>query len=174
MAKFKMQLPTELIDEFRSLRSEAPEMFEEMTRAGAEVVKQNVMSNIQTAFKDASKLTPYLKITKTYRTRKDDGVNTKIGFYGYYKEGEKQFFVTTYDTEGYQYKTGKKHRQTRQAGRHGDIYQYNGIPVPLIIRAREFGSSSGEAKKPFFRKSFDKNQIENAMLQVQKKYIKED
>ena len=173
MAKFKTELPREILEQFMMLRNQSPQMFEEMTQAGAEVVYNNVINNIQGSFKDANKLTPYLKITKPYRTRKDDGINTKVAFYGYYKEGDRTFFMTTYDTEGYQYKTGKKHRQTRTAGRHGDVYQYSGIPVPLIIRAREFGSSSGEAKKPFFRKSFNKNQIESAMLQVQKKYIKD-
>ena len=50
----------------------------------------------------------------------------------------------------------------------------NGVPIPLIAMAREYGTSSGEAKKPFFRKSFKKKDIEQAMKQVQDKYIKED
>ena len=50
----------------------------------------------------------------------------------------------------------------------------NGVPIPLIAMAREYGPSSGEAKKPFFRKSFKKKDIEQAMKQVQDKYIKED
>lgn len=52
--------------------------------------------------------------------------------------------------------------------------QPNGVPIPLIAMAREYGTSSGEAKKPFFRKSFKKKDIERAMKQVQDKYIKED
>lgn len=56
------------------------------------------------------------------------------------------------------------------------FYGYNdeGVPIPLIANAREYGTSSGEAKKPFFRKSFNKKQVEQAMLEVQKKYIKGD
>lgn len=50
----------------------------------------------------------------------------------------------------------------------------NGVPIPLIAMAREYGTSSGEAKKPFFRKSFKKKDIERAMKQAQDKYIKED
>ena len=50
----------------------------------------------------------------------------------------------------------------------------NGVPIPLIAMAREYGTSSGEAKKPFFRTSFKKKDIEQAMKQVQDKYIKED
>lgn len=151
MAKFKCELPTQLINELTKLEKNTPKMMEEMTKAGAEVVKRNVVSNMKASFKDSSKLEPYLKITRTYRT-KDGSVNTKVGFYGYYKKGSKTFSVTS---------------------KKGETYSYDGVPVPLIVRAREFGSSSGEAKRPFFRKSFNKSQIESEMLRVQKKYIKE-
>ena len=151
MAKFKCELPTELINELTKLEQNTPKMLEEMTQAGAEVVKKNVISNMKSSFEDSSKLEKYLKITKTYRT-KDGGVNTKGGFYGYYKKGSKSFSVTS---------------------KKGETYSYDGVPIPLIVRAREFGSSSGETKKPFFRKSFNKSQIESEMLKVQKKYIKE-
>ena len=49
-----------------------------------------------------------------------------------------------------------------------------GKPIPLIAMAREYGTSSGEAKKPFLRKAFAKKDIEQAMLEVQDRYIKED
>jgi hypothetical protein len=49
-----------------------------------------------------------------------------------------------------------------------------GVPIPLIAMAREYGTSSGEKKKPFFRKTFKKSEIEQAMMEVQKKYIKGD
>lgn len=151
MAKFKCELPTQLINELTKLEQNTPKMMEEMTKAGAEVVKQNVIQNMKSSFKDSKKLEPYLRVTRTYRT-KDGSINTKIGFYGYYKKGSKSFKVTS--------KKGKE-------------YSYDGVPVPLIVRAREFGSSNGESKKPFFRKSFNKSQIESEMLKVQKKYIKE-
>ena len=59
---------------------------------------------------------------------------------------------------------------------HLGFYGYNeeGVPIPLIALAREYGTSKGEAKKPFFRKSFKKKEIEQAMQQVQDKYIKGD
>ena len=44
-------------------------------------------------------------------------------------------------------------------------------PVPLIVNAREYGTSRGEAKKPFFRKSFNKKQIEEAMRKIEEKYL---
>ena len=86
MAKFKCELPTQLINELTKLEQNTPKMMEEMTKAGAEVVKQNVIQNMKSSFNNSSKLVPYLKITKSYRT-KDGSVNTKIGFYGYYKNG---------------------------------------------------------------------------------------
>ena len=152
MAKFSIELPNDIIKEFEKLNKTSHKMLEEMTQAGAEVVYKNVKENMKSSFKDSSKLAHYLKITKSYTTPSDNGVNTKVAFYGYYKEDEKTFSLTS--------KSGKS-------------YSYNGIPVPLIVRAREYGSSSGEAKKPFFRKSFKKAQIEKEMLKVQEKYIKE-
>lgn len=47
----------------------------------------------------------------------------------------------------------------------------NGVPIPLIALAREYGTSSGEAKKPFFRTSFKKKEITDAMLKEQEKYL---
>ena len=49
-----------------------------------------------------------------------------------------------------------------------------GKPIPLIAMAREYGTSSGEKKKPFFRKAFSKKEIEQAMMEVQNRYIKDD
>lgn len=48
-------------------------------------------------------------------------------------------------------------------------------PAPLVANLFEYGrSTSPYSKKPFFRSSFNKGQIEKAMLKVQEKYIKED
>jgi hypothetical protein len=49
-----------------------------------------------------------------------------------------------------------------------------GKPILLIAMAREYGTSSGEQKKPFFRKAFSKKEIEEAMMEVQNRYIKGD
>ena len=67
---------------------------------------------------------------------------------------------------------------------HVGFYGYNkdkvtkehpkGVPIPLIAMAREYGTSSGEDKKPFFRKSFSKKEIEQAMMEVQDRFIKGD
>lgn len=48
------------------------------------------------------------------------------------------------------------------------------VPAPLVANMMEYGSKSKEYKKaPFLRKSFNRSQIEAAMLKVQEKYIKE-
>lgn len=49
------------------------------------------------------------------------------------------------------------------------------IPAPLVANVFEYGrSNSPYPKQPFFRQSFNKRQIEKAMLRVQEKYIKGD
>lgn len=67
---------------------------------------------------------------------------------------------------------------------HVGFYGYNtdkktkahpkGVPIPLIAMVREYGTSSSEKKERFFRKSFAKKDIEQAMMEVQNRYIKED
>lgn len=135
MAKFKNELPNDLIKVFEDLEENCDNIFGEMCKEGARVVYNNVTTNMGKAFKSSKSLLKGLKITKVYKTPSDDGINVHIGFYGYNDEG---------------------------------------VPIPLIAQAREYGTSRGEAKKPFFRKSFKKADIEQAMQKVQDKYIKGD
>ncbi len=136
MAGFNAELPNELIKSFQELETNTEEMLGEMTKAGAEVVYKQVKSNMKSSFKSTESLEKGLKITKSYRTPSDDGINTKVGFYGYDEDG---------------------------------------IPIPLKALAREYGTSRGEKKKPFFRKAFrQESAITNAMMKVQEKYIKNE
>ncbi len=133
MAGFSAELPNELIKSFQKLENNTEEMLSEMTRAGAEVVYKQVKANMKNSFKSTESLDKGLKITKSYRTPTDDGINTKVGFYGYNEKG---------------------------------------VPIPLIAMAREFGTSRGEKKNPFFRKAFrQESAITNAMMKAQEKYI---
>lgn len=84
MAKFQLELPNELLKELKSLEQNTEKMMEEMTKAGAEVVYNNIKANAPSSLKK-SNIMKCLKITKTYKTFSDDGVNTKVGFYGYFK-----------------------------------------------------------------------------------------
>ena len=140
MARYEAMLPTELIKQFEKVYDNTFEMMGDMTKAGAQVVYKNVQANMSKSFKSVRSLNKGLTITKVYRTPSDDGVNNKVGFYGY---------DTTKKTKQYP----------------------DGVPIPLIALAREYGTSSGESKKPFFRKSFKKAQIEDAMKKVQEKYL---
>lgn len=140
MAKFKSELPLELMKQFESLADGgAKKMLGEMVDAGAEVVEKNIRSNMRKAFKDPSRLEKCLVKTKVYKTPSDDGVNEKVGFYGYFENEQ-----------------GKT------------------VPAPLVAQAREYGTSKGEAKKPFIRPSFKKSEITSAMLKVQERYIKDE
>lgn len=89
MAKFDAELPKELMDQLKDLQNGA--MIEEMVEAGAKVVEEAIETNMTNAFADSEELKKCLKITRTYRTPTDDGVNKKIAFYGYFvnKQGKK-------------------------------------------------------------------------------------
>ena len=90
MARFKLKLPTEVIKEIKSVDNRYEEIFGGMTRAGAEVANSAMRSNAPSELK-SSGIMDCLKKTRTYRTPTDDGINTKVAFYGYFvnKEGKK-------------------------------------------------------------------------------------
>lgn len=136
MAKFEMELPTELLSAFSTLEKNEKKMIQDMTKAGAKVALKNIKSNVPSAF-HSSNIMNCLKVTKTYNTPSDGGINTKVAFYGYFTN-----------------KQGRK------------------VPAPLVCNVFEYGRSNF-TKKPFLNKSFDKNEITKAMLEAQKKYIKE-
>lgn len=148
MARFKEELPNDLIKELEELNKSCVAMFGEMTQAGAKDVEKKVIQNMKKSFKTTKSLEQGLKITRVYKTPSDDGINTYIGFYGYVKGS----------------KPTKRHPY--------------GTPIPLIAQAREYGTSrngkEAEKKEPFFRKSFKKKDIERVMKSIQDKYIKGD
>lgn len=79
-----MQLPNELLKQFEQLENDTEKMMSEMTKAGAEIAFKNVKSNVPSSFKN-SNIMKCLKITRVYKTPSDDGINTKVAFYGYFK-----------------------------------------------------------------------------------------
>lgn len=84
MARFDMELPNDLLKEFEGLEVNTDKMMGEMTKAGAETVYKKVLKNIPKSFQN-SNIMKCLKLTKTYKTKSDNGVNTKVAFYGYFK-----------------------------------------------------------------------------------------
>lgn len=133
MAKFTEELPVELIRQFEELNLGATDMMKKMTEAGAKVVYTNVKSNLKKVLNGRTgDLEKSLIITRPYKNSKEE-IATKVGFYG---------------------------------------YDRNGIPNPLKAMAREYGTSNGEAKKPFLRPAFKKKtEIEQAMQSVQDEYL---
>lgn len=83
MAKFKMELPNEIIKDISNIYNNTDIIFGKMTEAGAKVVYQNIQQNVPSNFAD-SEIMNCLKITRTYRTPSDGGINNKVGFYGYF------------------------------------------------------------------------------------------
>lgn len=131
-----MELPLDLMKEIEGLDKNTEKMLGEMTEAGAKVVYDTVKGNLPTSIA-TSNMVNCLQITKTFKTPSDDGINTKVAFYGYFLN---QKGVLT--------------------------------PAPLVANVFEYGSTK-VLKQPFMRRSFSKAKITKAMLEVQKKYIKE-
>lgn len=90
MAKFELELPDSIIDDLDRIYLNCDLIFGKMTRAGAEVVMKNVKKNVPKSFL-GSNIMHCLYMTKPYKTPSDDGINTQVGFYGYFinKKGKK-------------------------------------------------------------------------------------
>lgn len=84
MAKFELELPTDIMKDFQKIHDNADEIFGKMTKAGAEVVESNIRANVPEGIRN-SKMMDCLKVTKVFKTPSDDGINTKVAFYGYFK-----------------------------------------------------------------------------------------
>lgn len=83
MATFDEQLPTELMEQFEYLDKSTDTMLKQMTREGAKKVLANVRANVPPSF-HGSNIMRCLKLTRSYNTPSDDGVATKVAFYGYF------------------------------------------------------------------------------------------
>ena len=81
MAKFDLELPNDIIKDFEKIYKNTDEIFGKMTKAGAEVVESNIRANVPDGIRN-SKMMRCLRITKSYKTPSDDGINTKVAFYG--------------------------------------------------------------------------------------------
>ena len=81
MARFEIELPNDIIKDIQKISNNSDKIFGEMTQAGAEVVEHNIISNVPEGIRN-SNMMRCLRITKTYKTPSDDGINTKVAFYG--------------------------------------------------------------------------------------------
>lgn len=146
MAKFKLELPTEVIKEIQSVHDNTGEIFGKMTEAGAKVVAENMKTNAPEILRS------YVKITKIYRTPTDDGINTKAYVKGYIPFSDP-------NRKGF----------TRKGGSGKTYTETEGVPAEFLSMLYEYGRSDNTfPKHPFLRKSFKKQEIEKAMLEAQK------
>lgn len=143
MAKFDAEIPVELMNSLQGLELNAEKFMGDMVNAGGDVVLRNVRSNMRSSYRTTRSLEQGLHKTRVYKTPSSDGIAVKVGFSGY--------------------------SSTRKGT--GRNKQYGGQPIPLVAWAREKGTSRGELRKPFFRKSFNKGQIEQAMRQVEDRIL---
>jgi len=146
MARFQMELPTDLMKDIETLEKNSKKIFGEMTKAGAEVVEKNMTNNAPNDLKS------HIKISKTYDTPTDGGVNTKVYISGYipFSDPNRKYFSRSGGS-------GKTYRSTE------------GVPASFLAQLYEYGRSTAPfPKKPFMRKSFRKAEIEAAMMKAQK------
>lgn len=145
MAKFELELPTEIMKDVQFIYDNTENIFGAMTRAGADVVEMNMKSNAPDMIK------AFIKKTRTYRTPSDDGINTKVYASGYipFSDPNRKSF-------------------SRKGGNGKTYTSTEGVPVDFLANLYEYGRSSPSfPKHPFLRKSFNKEQIEKAMLSAQ-------
>lgn len=155
MAMFKAELPKDIMKDFKKIYDNSDKIFGEMTRAGAEVAMNNVKATAP-----IPKLKSHVKLSKTYKTPTDDGINTKVYFSGYLPF------------------SGDRTEFTRKGGSGKTYTSTKGVPASFVAQVTEYGTSQRYTeigayrgkitKTPFFRKAFKKNQIEKAMLDAQK------
>lgn len=155
MAIFK-ELPNDLIHQFEELETNAEEMMGEMTKAGAEVVYNNIRKNLGMAFKGEvkSKMEQGLKITRTYKSPKKDTIGNFVGFYGYipFSDPYRKLF--------------------KRKGAGGDTYETDkGVPREFLANVYEYGSSNGISATRFIKKSSSKEQVEEAMQQKMNEFV---
>lgn len=83
MASLQVVLPDDVMKDFKKVYENTDEIFGAMTDAGADVVMGNIKANVPASIRK-SNMMKCLKKTKVYKTKSDDGINTKVGFYGYF------------------------------------------------------------------------------------------
>lgn len=140
MAKFEMQLPEEIMRDVQYINDNSDEIFGAMTKAGAEVAQKKAISNAPNP-----KLKSHIKVSRTYKTPSDDGINNKVYINGYipFTAPRKTFIRNGYVTK-------------------------KGIPADFLAKVFEYGRSGRPfPKRPFFRKSFNQSAIEAAMKAAQ-------
>ena len=126
MAKFELELPTEVMRDLNKILDDSDKIFGEMTQAGAEVVKKNIIANVPEGVRD-SEMMKCLKMSKAYKTPSDDGINTKVAFYGYFTNKDEKRVPAPLVANVFEYGRSNlpfpKHPFMRKSFRKSDIEQ---------------------------------------------------
>lgn len=148
MARFDVMLPDKELKEMRELYNNTDEIIGGMTKAGAKVALNNMKNNAP-----SSDIASHIKLSKTYKTPSDGGINTKVYISGYlpFSDPNRKIFT--------------------RRGANGKLYSTTkGVPVAFLAQLYEYGRQNGNPfpKKPFMRNAFRRSEIEKAMLKAQK------
>ena len=81
MANFINVLPDDVIKDIQKIYKNSDEIFGSMTQAGARVVEKNIRANAPKGVRNEPKLMNKLKVSRTYKTPSDGGINTKTAFF---------------------------------------------------------------------------------------------
>ena len=84
MARFDLELPDDILKDFQTVYDNSEKIFGEMTTAGAKVVEAALRKGVPNSF-HGSDIMRCLKLTRVYKTPSDGGINTKVAFYGYFR-----------------------------------------------------------------------------------------
>lgn len=90
MAKFVADIDDSVLKDISYIDKQFDHIFGGMTKAGAEVVYNNVIATLPESLR-SSGFSSHVKLSKVYRTPSDDGINTKVMITGYFinKDGRK-------------------------------------------------------------------------------------
>lgn len=83
MAKVKVDLPNEIIQQLKKLNQDTPKMMKAIVEAGAETVLDRMRSGAPAGMK-SSPIMNCLCTTRPYEAPSDDSINVKVGFAGYF------------------------------------------------------------------------------------------
>ena len=126
MARFQMELPNDIMKDFQKIFDNSDEIFGKMTEAGAKVVEKNIIANVPQSIRK-SNMMKCLKVTKVYKTPSDDGINTKVGFYGYFQNEDGKTVPAPLVENVFEYGRSnlpfKKHPFMRKSFKKGEIEQ---------------------------------------------------
>ena len=107
MGIFYLELPDSIIKDIERISKDSEDIFGQMTQAGAKVVQRTILQTVPKSF-HSSDIMRCLKLTKTYKTPSDGGINTKVAFYGYFKNENNEITPAPLVCNMFEYGSSKK------------------------------------------------------------------